>query len=170
MGQKPRLSVFPIKNSPGRKLHQAHSRMRHGLAQRFRQAGFDITTEAWALLTLLWEDDGLTQSDLGDRLEKDRHNTSRLVDLLEEHGFVRRRASRKDRRIREVALTAKGRAAQAPLTLIATRFVEYIFAGLRPTEVDIFISTLEHIILRLEPRPAVPAGEVLRSTRNARRR
>jgi MarR family transcriptional regulator, organic hydroperoxide resistance regulator len=148
------LSVFPISNSPGRKLYRAHSLMRLGLTQAFRQAGFGITTEQWALLSCLWEHDRLTQLELGQHADKDRHIISRMIDSLEAGGLVRRRTSPLDRRIREVELTSKGRAVQAPLTRLVTSYLEEIFAGLSQVELGRFLATLEHIIARLEPRSA----------------
>ena len=150
MGRKSGLSLVPISSSPGRKLHRAHARMQQGLTQLFRNAGYEITTEAWVLLRHLWDRDRLTQCELGERVEKDRHNISRLVDALEEQGFVERRAARGDRRIREVALTRKGRAAQTPLMGIAAAFLKETFAGLSPEQIDSFLATLDHIISRLE--------------------
>lgn len=152
--RKLHLCVFPISNSPGRKLYRAHSLMRLGLTQAFRQAGFGITTEQWALLSCLWEHDGLTQLELGQHADKDRHIISRMIDSLEAGGLVRRRTSTLDRRIRQVELTRKGRAAQAPLTRIVTAYLEEIFAGLSQAELGGFLTTLEHIIARLEPRSA----------------
>jgi len=159
MGRRPRFTLFPIAHSPGRRLHQAHSRLRQGLTQLLREAGYEITTESWAVLSHLWETDGPTQFELGERLEKDRHNTSRLVDSLEEQGLVRRRASRRDRRIREVALTEKGRAAQKPLTRIVSRFLEDTFAGVSDQALDGFLRTLDHIILHLDTRACYVAPQ-----------
>jgi DNA-binding MarR family transcriptional regulator len=150
MDRKSRFARISIEDSPGRKLYLAHTRLRQCLSHRFKEGGFDLSVEGWVFLSHLWRSDGLTQTEVGERMEKDRHFTSRLVDFLEEHGYLRRRASRSDRRVRELALTAKGRAAQMPLMRIATGLLDDVFAELGSDELVRFVATLDQIITRLE--------------------
>ncbi len=159
------ITLFPISSSPGRKLHRAHNLLRQGLTQGFHAAGHEITTEQWALLSHLWEEDGLSQLELGDRLEKDRPTLSRMVDLLEEGGYVTRRPSPADRRVRRVELTTQGRRAQAPLTRVATRFLQGVFEGLPGSAVAAFVRTLDHVIARLESPAPSPAPAHRRARR-----
>jgi DNA-binding MarR family transcriptional regulator len=156
----PRLEVSPISRSPGRKLYRAHTLLRVGLTQIFHRAQIDLSTEQWALLSHLWEQDGLTQLELGARMDKDRPSLSRLVDFLEERGLVRRQVSSRDHRLRQVKLTAKGRAAQTPCTRLATRYVREVFAGVTRAELDAFLRTLDHIIGRLDPHARTTANPV----------
>jgi MarR family transcriptional regulator, organic hydroperoxide resistance regulator len=146
----PTFSVAPINGSPGRKLYQAHMRMRQQLTNLFQGSGHGITTEAWAMLSQLWEEDGLSQTELGHRLEKDGPFTSRLVDGLEAQGYLQRRMSDDDRRSRVIALTAKGRAARPALTKIAMRALTNAFEGVPARDYAAFIRTLDHVIRRLD--------------------
>ena len=146
----PRFSVAPINGSPGRKLYQAHTRMRQQLTNRFHGSGHAITTEAWAMLSQLWERDGLSQVELGRRLEKDGPFTSRLIDGLEAQGYVQRRMSGDDRRSRVIALTAKGRSSRTALTKIAMRSLADAFDGVPPQDLAAFIRTLDHIIHHID--------------------
>jgi DNA-binding MarR family transcriptional regulator len=162
----PRLVVFPVSRSPGRKLYRAHTLLRLGLTQVFRRAGLDLSTEQWALLSLLWEQDGQTQLELGGRMDKDRPTLSRLVDFLEERGLVRRHVSARDHRLRLVQLTARGRTVQAPCTQLATRYLREVFRGVPRGDLDAFLRTLEHIIDRLDP----PVGATAAPRPTPRRR
>lgn len=150
VAREPRIRVVPIADSPGRKLARVHARLQQGLGQLFQEAGHPITTGGWALLSQLWAEDRLTQLELGQRLEKDGPTTSRLVDALEQEGYVRRRMPDHDRRVREVGLTEKGRAARAPLTRMATDFLEDVFAEVSDSRLEAFVGTLDHLVLRLD--------------------
>jgi len=71
-------------------------------------AEFDLTPlQGWAL-KLLNVTQPLTMSDLADALGCDASNVTSIVDRLESRGFVERRPSAMDRRVKELALTAAG--------------------------------------------------------------
>jgi DNA-binding MarR family transcriptional regulator len=152
--REPRIRVVPIGDSPGRKLSRAHTRLQQGLTQLFQQGGYPITTEGWALLNQLWVEDRLTQLELGQRLEKDGPTTSRLVDALERENFVHRSIRDHDRRVREIGLTERGRAARVPLTRIATEFLEEVFDGISGPQLEAFGRILDHIVERFDSRSA----------------
>ena len=72
---------------------------------RFRANLFDILlkphgftmAQGWALV-ILSRDNGLSQSELADRLEIAKVTTSKLIDRLEVRGYVERRPNPEDRR------------------------------------------------------------------------
>lgn len=144
-----RYSLFPVDNSPGRKLNQVHTRMRKELTHLFNKAGHPITTEGWGLLSCLWSDDKLTQLELGKLLEKDGPLISRQVDALEKLGYINRCISSHDRRRRDITLTEKGRNAREPLLKIVSQFLDELFMDLSDKDFDIFVSTLDKIIKQL---------------------
>jgi DNA-binding MarR family transcriptional regulator len=79
------------------------------LAARFVEAGVEITVEQWRALIPLIKLDGLTQGKLCEILSQEKTGVSRLVAALEKRGFVRREASKQDRRIKHVFITDSGR-------------------------------------------------------------
>lgn len=54
------------------------------------------------------EEDGITQTELGQRLLVNRSNVTGLVDRMEEAGWVRRNAVEGDRRVNKVQMTKNG--------------------------------------------------------------
>lgn len=68
-----------------------------------------ITFMQFKAILLLNEKETQTLSQLSDGLSRTRCSITGLVDRLEGKGLVRRRRSRKDRRLVYVSLTAKGR-------------------------------------------------------------
>jgi DNA-binding MarR family transcriptional regulator len=83
--------------------------MTNSLAARFVETGVEITVEQWRALIPLFKIDGMTQGHLCEILSQEKTGVSRLVAALEKRGLVRREFSRKDRRVKYIYITDKGR-------------------------------------------------------------
>ncbi|QJW46025.1 MarR family transcriptional regulator [bacterium BFN5] len=70
---------------------------------------YDLTTEQWGVLSRLIEEDGYNQRSLADKNLKDQAALTRILDLLEKKGLVRRTRSEQDRREFLIFITDKGR-------------------------------------------------------------
>jgi DNA-binding MarR family transcriptional regulator len=125
----PKFSLTSALRSPGKLLHDADMRLSAGLVRALRKAGHEIPIEAWAILNLLWEEDNLPQSEIGARIGRDRHQTSRLIDSLSHQRLVTREPVAEDRRVKRIVLTDTGRMAQTTLRRVATDYLESIFTG-----------------------------------------
>lgn len=75
-----------------------------------------LTQKQVAVLWLLEDYPDLAQADLGRRLRMDRASVMAVVNRLQDHGFIKRSASKKDGRRQKLHLTEAGRA-----TLVAAR-------------------------------------------------
>ena len=60
---------------------------------------YNLTRVKWLALGALSRQNGMTQTELATYLELDKSTVGRLIDRLEERGFVRREKDPKDRRI-----------------------------------------------------------------------
>jgi MarR family transcriptional regulator, organic hydroperoxide resistance regulator len=69
-----------------------------------------LTYPQYLVLLVLWEQDGLTVTDLGERLHLDSGTLSPLLRRLDEHGFVTRERQASDSRRVTVRLTPAGEA------------------------------------------------------------
>ena len=147
----PKISLTPVFRSPGKLLHDADVRLSAGLVRALRHAGHQLPIEAWAVLNLLWEEDNLPQFEIGARIGTDRHQTSRLIDSLNQQRFVTRESIAEDRRVKRVVLTDTGRAVQTTLRCVATEYLENTFIGVTQEDYDGFIRCLQHIVDRLKP-------------------
>ncbi len=86
------------------------------MAQTLKPTGLSIPQ--FDVLSTLTEQQGLSQSDLAQRLYVTKGNVSGLIDRLVDAGYVERRSAPGDRRSNALFLTAAGeRAAQAGLKL-----------------------------------------------------
>lgn len=143
------LSVFPIDNSPGYIIHRLDMQMSLGLQHAFQAKGFNITPEQWGVLNRLWESEGMHQSALAERAAKDRHNITRILNLLEKNGFIRRTPNEEDKRRLNVYLTKEGKALKEKLIPIVIDYLQKCFEGLTKEEVQNLRKVHEHILKNL---------------------
>ncbi|GHO46691.1 MarR family winged helix-turn-helix transcriptional regulator [Ktedonospora formicarum] len=80
--------------------------------EALKQLGLHASQEF--LLFLLWEDDGLSQSQLASRLKLELPTITKSVQRMERVGLVKRRLDEQDTRISRVYLTEQGRALYEP--------------------------------------------------------
>lgn len=79
-------------------------------AQRqFKELGFNITVDQWLVLRQLYEQDGLNQKELAERVFKDTPTLTRIIDLLCNKGLTERVIHPDDRRSFIVRLSPEGR-------------------------------------------------------------
>jgi len=96
--------------------------MRTVFDRRMRELG--LTRSQWMALTRLHRRPGLSQSEIADLLEIEKASAGRLIDRLEENGWVERRPDRRDRRINRIHLTAHAEAVHAGIWPVAEATVE----------------------------------------------
>jgi DNA-binding MarR family transcriptional regulator len=77
--------------------------------QLFKEKNFSITPEQFSILFFLSREDGMYQRQLAKISLKDRPNITRLIDILEERGFVYRETDPNNRRIFKVFITEEGK-------------------------------------------------------------
>ena len=114
------------------------------LRRNFEAEGLDITHAQLGLLSDLFLEDGLTQQQLASKVWKDKAAVKRMVDLLEEKGYVERRQG-DDPRSYRVCLTAKARRIEKDLRRISEKTMRQMTEGVDPKELEICISVLSRI-------------------------
>lgn len=106
--------------------------LRTSFDRRVKQLG--LTRSQWWVLTFLFRNDGVTQSELADTLEIEKPTLGRLIDRLEAKGWVRREADAKDRRAWRVHLTEEIEPAMQMMRTIAAEVRRDALAGLSAAE------------------------------------
>ena len=71
-----------------------------------------LTYTQYIVFLVLWEKDGVSVSEIGEKLMLDNGTLSPLLKKLEQEGYIERRRSREDDRVVEITLTEEGRALQ----------------------------------------------------------
>jgi len=132
-----------IGKSVGFLLAKAYQRASLLFKEEFE--GYDLTPQQFGLLGFLWQEDGLTQSELSAKSQIDRTTMGGLIDRLEKEGLVVRRSHPEDRRAYRISLTEQGKALQQELTPLAAATQAKLTAKLDPQEVETLKSLLEKL-------------------------
>ncbi|PLS18320.1 MarR family transcriptional regulator [Bacillus sp. M6-12] len=101
-------------------------------------APFNLAPEQNLILMLLWEQDGLSQNDIAEKLDKDKTNIARMVLNLEHKGFIERTISQHDRRSLKVYLSDKGCALGNEIIPITEEFNQLVTNGVTEDELKEF--------------------------------
>jgi DNA-binding MarR family transcriptional regulator len=97
------------------------------------------------VLHALWDQDGLTQSELAERLDRSPSTITKTVQRMEKGGFVERRSDDADERISRVYLTAAGQAIQPAVEQVWIKFNQQVLAGFTPEELVLFAEFLDRV-------------------------
>ena len=71
-----------------------------------------LTYTQYIVLLVLWEKDGISVGEIGEKLMLDNGTLSPLLKKMEQAGYIERQRSRGDDRVVEITLTEEGRALQ----------------------------------------------------------
>lgn len=142
--------VFPLDNSPGYMINSLAREMNACLYRSFREKGFEITPQQWAVLNRLWEMEGLHQSKLAEKTTKNRHNMTMILKQLEIKGFVEKRSDTRDKRLQRIYLTKSGKALKEKLIPIATDIIEKLFRGVASQDMDVLSKVHKTMIKNLK--------------------
>ena len=87
------------------------------VARRFRDvlAGYGVTPVQYAVLSVLWEKQGLSSADLSSRLVIDSATMTGLLVRMEQLQLVTRRPDADDRRVSRIHLSARAQRLRKPL-------------------------------------------------------
>ncbi|HBK78014.1 MAG TPA: MarR family transcriptional regulator [Gammaproteobacteria bacterium] len=124
-------------------LNDVSRLMRTTFDRRAKSIG--LTRSQWWVLVHLYRRDGLVQAELAEILEIERPTLGRLLDRLENKGWLRRQADPKDRRVKRVYLTDEVKPAMKSLRRIAADLRQQVLAGLNKDEREQLVDTLIHM-------------------------
>lgn len=81
------------------------------------------------VLRLLWQEEGLTQTELSAKLEITPATMTKMLQRMEKNGFIQRQSDAEDGRVSRVFLTDAGRAVQSQVERIWQTMEEETFAN-----------------------------------------
>ena len=105
----------------------------------------DITKEQFSILILLTLTDGLYQTQIANILGKDRPNITRMIDILETKGYIRREKDENNRRILKVLKTKKGHEKAEIAKPVRDKFSEVQYRGLSNEEIITLVQLLRKV-------------------------
>ena len=104
----------------------------------------------WYFLRVLWDQDGITQSELSRRTGTMEQTVLSAIRDMEQAGLVRRVRDAADRRKMNVFLTEQGRAREAELLPLAIEVVDTALTGLTARERTMLLELLACIQQNLQ--------------------
>lgn len=133
-------------------IYRLYAQASNHLRRAFQMHGYDCTPEQWGVLTRLREEEGINQSRLGERTFKDRHNITRILDLLEERNLVERRMNAGDRRANRIFLTEAGKDVEEKLKVLVTQHRTEMVDGLSNEDIAAMRRVFAHIARNIGQR------------------
>lgn len=128
-----------------------------------RLAAHAVSFGHWVFLRILWERDGLTQSDLSREAGVMEPTTFAALKRMETRGYIRRRPFADNRRKVHIFLTARGRSLKAVLVPLAEDINRMALAGVPAADVATtrrtLLTVLENLAREEEPSTTPDARE-----------
>jgi DNA-binding MarR family transcriptional regulator len=114
--------------------------MRTRADQRAKCTG--MTRAQWVILVWLERNPGLSQNELAALVEVEPITVARLIDKLEAHGVVERRADPADRRIKRLHLTDAAKPMLTQVHEYRAESLKLVTEGVTASALDITLDTL----------------------------
>jgi DNA-binding MarR family transcriptional regulator len=140
-------------SSLGYQVNHLARLLAQALRRRTESAG--VVPGQFAQLLALYEQDGLTQRELCERVRIEQPTMAVTLKRMERDGLVERVADPDDRRRARVLLTARSRRLEKRLTAAARDVNAVATEGLSDAEVEAFMATVSRLIANLEAADAV---------------
>lgn len=121
--------------------------LRTVFARRLKDVG--LTRAQWLALTRVNRRPGVNQSELADMMEIEKAPAGRIVDRLQEKGWIERRAAPNDRRVNRIYLTGQGIRVHAAIAPLAEATVRDALAGLSASEQTRLVALMSKVKAQL---------------------
>lgn len=141
--------VFRLDEALGHVVNRAAIIIRRKLTELFKAAGHNITPEEFAIISRLWEEDGLLQSEITEKTLKDKTRVTRLLGGLIEKSLAKKQVYEEDRRNYRIYLTDKGKTLKYQLIPIVNGLMEASVRNIPKSDLEITVNTLRTIFNNL---------------------
>lgn len=109
-----------------------------------------VSIGMWFVLRMLWDEDGMTQRELGERVGINGPTMVTALNSMERAGLVKRVHNQADRRKINVFLTARGRKLRSKLWPMAAEVLALGLSGLNRSQVQSLNKMLAQVRQNLE--------------------
>jgi DNA-binding MarR family transcriptional regulator len=144
---------LPPSRSVGYLVRQTHRAFIRSLQVRIAPHGVSIGM--WFYLRALWQEDGISQRELSQRVGIMEPTTASALNNMERKGLVRRLRNRGDRRVVNVFLTERGRALRDRLLPLAAAVNDVALVGLSAEELGQLRALLTRVRAELDADAAL---------------
>lgn len=138
--------------------------LRQNLLKQFKDNGFDITVEQWAVIYRIFKHGGMSQNQIADKVFKQGPNITRIIDDLEIKTLVYRQQDPDDRRKYLLFLTDKGADLALNVLKVVKETIAQVLDGVKADDLVVTINVLNKIYHNINPKEEL---NVLDSFKNA---
>jgi DNA-binding MarR family transcriptional regulator len=153
--------TFHLQDSIGYLVKRTQNLMRDRIEHVFASQG--ITFQHWIVLMHVRDGLAITVASLCEELRHDSGAMTRLIDQLEERGFIERQRQSEDRRVVNLALTPAGRKMVESLVPLTVDALNWTLEGFTKSDVQQLKSLLRRVMTRLGEINAEEAEAALSS-------
>ena len=140
--------TFDRLESPGHVVNYLARLFASALYRRIGRHG--VNTGQFPVLLLLWEQDGVTQASLVEKLAVEQPTMAGTLKRMERDGLIKRVADPNDGRQSHIHLTRKGRALEESLVASARETNAVALAGVSAAESAQLVKLVKRMIENLE--------------------
>lgn len=115
------------------------------LQQSFNENNMGLNMEHFIILNLIDHNDGITQQEIANQLQRDKSLILRTVDILLEKSLVLREINKNDRRKKILLLSPNGREKLKVLRDISRAVSDELLSGIPQKDQEIFVKTIQKI-------------------------
>ncbi|MFT4172536.1 MAG: MarR family transcriptional regulator [Rhodocyclaceae bacterium] len=131
-------------------MHSVRMGLIRHLERELAACGLGLNFSQFRVLKMLGAHEWMTQSELARSVEHDAGALTRMLDRLQEKGYVLRRPHAEDRRAVEVSLTEAGRALWSSMRAISLRINAYAVSDLSSQEQASLTDLLQRVRATVE--------------------
>jgi MarR family transcriptional regulator, transcriptional regulator for hemolysin len=144
------MNKFDYENSVGFVIHKTAKALIHVFDQKLRKE-FGITFGQWKIIiTLVNNDDGLSQKEIADKLGLEGPTLIPIIDKLEKDGFVTRMVNKSDRRNNRIFLTEKANSSLNLMVKCGLKIKEISIRNISEQNISITKDTLEKMLENIQ--------------------
>jgi MarR family transcriptional regulator, organic hydroperoxide resistance regulator len=115
-----------------------------------KENGFNITADQFEILNILWDKEGITQTEIANFVSKDKTNITRILDVMEKNNLLQRENDKNDRRIYRIFLTKFGKMQKSKLRKVLIEGNQIISKGLSEQDLKNFQIIIDIVNKNLE--------------------
>ena len=132
-------------------LSRATWAMNNSVNRILRESGLpDISVAYFAVIHALWENDGMSITDLGEKAQLEKSTMTSLIDRMEGAGLVRREDHPTDRRAYKICLTPRGKELEEKLDQVVIRAYKNLTRGIPEEDLERAIKVCKRLIQNAE--------------------
>ncbi|MBX9722488.1 MAG: winged helix DNA-binding protein, partial [Candidatus Obscuribacterales bacterium] len=114
-----------------------------------RSSEYNVTVSHWIVLCRLWQDDGVSVSEVGGYIEQVGGTLAGVLERMEERGLIERKQADKDKRCWKVWLTPNGASLINFLPPIAKGVLDTFSEGMTEDDLDFFGNFIDKLSTNL---------------------